>query len=141
MNSDPGWTHYRGLATGSPSGTPWLIVLMTAVSSVLPGAAVGVSVGGHGALVGAPGRLDRSVLIGGEDAGESGVLAVGEQADAGAQHSADAVERITDPAGVPAGVLLDALAASVQRIGGQGDNVETGPSPRLRRGFLQLRRS
>jgi hypothetical protein len=63
MNSDPGWTHYRGLATGSASGTPWLIVLMTAVSSVLPGAAVGVSVGGHGALVGAPGRLDRSVSL------------------------------------------------------------------------------
>jgi hypothetical protein len=45
-------------------------------------------------------------------------LAVGEQAGAGAQHFADAVERITDPAAVPAGVLLDALAASVQRIAG-----------------------
>ena len=70
----------------------------------LAGAVVRVSVGGHDALVGAPGRLDRGVLIGGEYAGESGVLAVGEQAATGAQHSADAVERITDPAAVPAGV-------------------------------------
>jgi hypothetical protein len=64
------------------------------------------------------------VLIGSEYAGESGVLAVGEQADTGAQHSADAVERITDPAAVPAGVLLDALGASVQRTAGQGDNIK-----------------
>ncbi len=97
---------------------------MTAVSWVLPARRVRVSVGGHDALVGAPGRLDRGVLICGEYAGESGVLAVGEQADTGAQHSADAVERITDPAAVPAGVLLDALAASVQRIAGQGDNMK-----------------
>lgn len=34
------------------------------------------------------------------------------------------LERITDPAAVPAGFLLDALAASVQRIAGQGDNVK-----------------
>jgi hypothetical protein len=46
----------------------------------LAGAAVRVPAVGHDALVGAPGRLDRGVLIGGEYAGESGVLAVGEQA-------------------------------------------------------------
>jgi hypothetical protein len=63
------------------------------------------------------------------------VLAVGGQADAGARHFADAVERVTGPAAVPAGVLLDASAASVQRIAGQGvaERWCLGPGPGLER--------
>ena len=51
-------------------------------------------------------------------------LLVGEQVGAGAQHAADAVERVTDAAAVSAGVLLNALAAAVYRVAGQRDDVE-----------------
>ena len=52
------------------------------------------------------------------------LLSVGEQVGAGAQHAADAVERVTGAAAVPAGLLLDALPAAVQRVAGQRGDVE-----------------
>jgi hypothetical protein len=42
------------------------------------------------------------------------VLSVGEQFDAGTQHAADAVERVTGAPAVPAGLLLNALPTSVE---------------------------
>jgi hypothetical protein len=52
----------------------------------------------------------------GEHGGQAGVLPVGEQFSAGAQHAADGVERIAGAAAVPAGLLLDPLSTAVQRV-------------------------
>jgi hypothetical protein len=50
----------------------------------------------------------------GEHRTQAGALLVGEQVGAGTpQHSADAIERVADASAVPAGVLLDTLAATV----------------------------
>jgi hypothetical protein len=88
------------------------------------GGAVAISLGGDDALVDAPGGLDLHVLVVGEHRGQACALLVGEQVGAGAQHPADAVERVTGAAAVPARVLLDALAAAVQCVAGQGDDME-----------------
>jgi len=60
----------------------------------------------------------------GEHTGQPVTLAVGEQLGAGAQHPADAIERVTCSAAMPAGVLLDPLSAAVQRFAGQRDHVK-----------------
>jgi hypothetical protein len=83
------------------------------------GAAVGVSVGGDDALVDAPGRFNFDVALVGEHGVQAGVLLVSGQLDAGAQHAADAVERLTGAPAVPAGLLLDSVAAAVQGIAGE----------------------
>jgi hypothetical protein len=78
----------------------------------LRGGPVRVVVGGHDALVDAPGGFDFHVPLVGEHCIESLALLVGEQFGAGAQYSADAVERIAGAASVSAGVLLDPLATA-----------------------------
>lgn len=52
------------------------------------------------------------------------MLAVGDQADAGAQHSADAGERITDPAAVPVGVFAGRVGGIGPAHRRPGDNVK-----------------
>lgn len=59
----------------------------------LRGEAVGIAVGLDDPLVDAPGRVDRGVFIGGEQAVQSIALPVGEEARAGAEGPADPVER------------------------------------------------
>jgi hypothetical protein len=92
--------------------------------SGLAGYAVGVSVGGDDALVDAPGGFDLDVRVVGEDGGEPLLLAVGKQLGPGAQEPADPVERVPGATPVPARLLLQALAAAVQGVPGQGDDVE-----------------
>jgi len=60
----------------------------------------------------------------GEHGGEALVLAIGEQLGAGAQDPPDPVERVPGAAAVPTGLLLQALAAAVQGVAGEGDDVE-----------------
>jgi hypothetical protein len=54
-------------------------------------AAVGVSVGGDDLLIDQPRDFDREMLVGVENAAEAGVLAGGEQLQAGAGDAPDAV--------------------------------------------------
>jgi len=59
-----------------------------------------------------------------EHGGEAVALPVGQQVGPDAQHPPDPVERIPGATSVPAGGLLDALAAAVQGVTGHGDDVE-----------------
>lgn len=86
--------------------------------------AVGVAVGGDDALVDTPGHLHWEVSVVGEHRAQAGLLAAGEQRDAGAQSAAHAVERVTGAAAVTVGLLLDALAGQVQFDAGQRHDVE-----------------
>jgi hypothetical protein len=68
--------------------------------------------------------FDGQVLVGVENAVEAGVLAGGEQLQAGANDAADPIERIAGMSGPPQGVLLDALADQVQLGRGQSHHTE-----------------
>ena len=94
------------------------------LQSLLPTRAVGVAVGGDDALVDAPGRFDLDVLVSGEHGLQPGDLLVGEQVSAGVQHSPDAVERVSGSAPMAEGGLLDALAALIDLLASQRDDVE-----------------
>ena len=74
------------------------------------------AVPGHGDLVVAFVRV--------QSPSEAGALPVGETLGAGVQEVADAVERVAFPAAVAVDVLLDAASALVQRLAGEGDDVE-----------------
>src|SRR4051812_49359801 len=89
------------------------------------------------ALVDRPGRLDLDVLVDGEQRVEAGALLLGEQAGAGVQGPPGSVERIVTATAVAVEVLLDTAAAPVQRVPGEADDVEGGPSPRPRRAALR----
>ncbi|AFP37839.1 hypothetical protein MSMEI_1366 [Mycolicibacterium smegmatis MC2 155] len=91
------------------------------------GAALGAvwfAVGGHGALIHRPGGLDLGVRVGGEQCGQSGFLAVGEQVGPGVQGASRSVERVGAAAAVPAGGQLHAASALVEGVAGQADHVE-----------------
>ena len=60
----------------------------------------------------------------GEHRPDAGPLAFGEQPVSGAQRAPHSVERVTAAAAVAQGVLLDALAAQVELLPGEGDDVE-----------------
>lgn len=85
-------------------------------------------VGGDDLLVSPPGHLDRGVLVVSEHGLEAGALPVGEQPEPGAKGASDAVERVPSASTVSEGVLLDALAAQVELVPGEGRH-GTGPSP------------
>lgn len=91
---------------------------------LLGGNAIGIAVCLDDPLVDAPGRLHCGVLVCGEHAAQAAALAIGQEVCAGAEDSADPVERIPGSATMPAGGLLDPLPAAVQCVTGQGDDVE-----------------
>src|SRR5262245_18527185 len=68
--------------------------------------------------------LDGFVALIGEQRLEPGLLAVGEQLDAGVQRPPRRIQRITAPVSVTGEALLDAAAAGVQRGPGEADDVE-----------------
>lgn len=75
---------------------------------------LGFLVGDDHALVDAPSRLDFRVLVRLEHGIETFRLPVGEEQGSGAQHSAHAVERISFPASVAGGFVLDTLPAGAR---------------------------
>ena len=77
-------------------------------------AAVGLTVGGDEALVDTPGDQHWQMVVIGENSIQSGLLASVKQRVSGAQGTPGPVERIPGAAAVPAGGLLDALAAQIQ---------------------------
>lgn len=89
-----------------------------------PGLGVGIAVGGHDLLVDAPGGFHPDVSVLGEDALQAGALLVCEEIHPGVQGLAHPVQGVPGPASMPGGVLLDALAAVVQGIAGELDDVE-----------------
>lgn len=64
------------------------------------------------------------MLIRGEDLPQPLMLLLGEQISAGPKRPSGAVERVTRPAAMPGGVLLDPLPAPIQRVASQGDDME-----------------
>ena len=85
---------------------------------------VGFWVGGDDALVDAPGRFDLYVVVVGEQRLQTVALLVGEEAVTGVQGAADLVERIPGTAPMPEHGLLNTLAASVEPVASESDNVE-----------------
>ena len=85
---------------------------------------VGFLVGGDDALVDAPGRFDLYVVVVGEQRLQTVALLVGEEAVTGVQGAADLVERIPGTAPMPEHGLLNTLAASVEPVASESDNVE-----------------
>jgi len=63
------------------------------------------------------------VFVGGEQLVQSLCL-LGEQVSAGVQGPSRAVERVVGAAAVAMGVLLQALAAAVEGVAGEADDVE-----------------
>lgn len=91
---------------------------------------VTISVGGDDALVDAPGRLDFDVAFVGKHRLQPLPLAVGEQIGAGAQHPADAVERVTVPSFIPAyDFTLSELLKTLSRLTNELVNVGSGSAP------------
>jgi len=68
------------------------------------------TVGLDQALVDAPGGLDRSVALVGEQGLKALGLGIGEQAGSGAQRASGLVERVPRPASASRGLVLDAAA-------------------------------
>jgi hypothetical protein len=86
--------------------------------------AVGLTVGGDHPLVDASRGFDLDVLVDCEEAGQAVPLLVGEQAGAGVQGPACAVERVVLQPAVAVERLLDTAAAPVQGVTGQADDME-----------------
>ena len=114
----------RDAARSSAAGTPALTDVDHACHQLAAAGAVGFAVGGDHPLVDAPGGLDLDVLLDGEQALQSVLLLVGEQAGAGVQGPPRGVERVACAAAVAVQVLLDPAAAPVQGVAGQPDDVE-----------------
>ena len=92
------------------------------------GLAVGWLVGGVGgsdSLVALPGDQDLVVGVAAFQAvGQSGPLPLGQVPGGAVQDVADPVEGVAGVSAVPQGVLLDAAADLVHRLGGELDDVE-----------------
>jgi hypothetical protein len=87
-------------------------------------AAVRLSVGSDHALVDTACRLDLDLRVAGEPGVEALALSGGEQVGAGVQGAAGPVERIGGQTEVALEVLLDPVAAAVERVACETDDVE-----------------
>ncbi|KPN47236.1 hypothetical protein BKG74_05400 [Mycobacteroides chelonae] len=85
---------------------------------------VRVGVGGDDLLIDQPGDLDGEMVVAVEHLGQPGVLAWGEQLQAGSGDAPDPIERVTGVSAPTQGLLLDALADQVELGPGQSHNVE-----------------
>ena len=99
------------------------------------------AVGLDEALVDAPGGLDRSVALVGEQGLEALGLGVGEQVGPRAQGASGLVERVSLAAPPAGGLVLDAAAALIELGSCQGDDARRGPSPPGPWGSPRRRRS
>ena len=84
----------------------------------LAAAPVGVCVGGDQALIEPPRQFDGQVVLVSENRFQPVFLAGTKQRVAGTQGAPNPVERIAGATAIPAGLLLDALAAQVELVAG-----------------------
>lgn len=108
----------------SAAGTSKTRALITELGSCCPFARSAASVGPYDPLADPTGRPRRRVLVRREGAGAMVALPVGQQVSHGPQDPTDAVARVPGTSALPAGVLLDALSASVQGVPGQSEHAE-----------------